>query len=339
MSTSIARTLLTATALALAAGAVCAQSSVKIRGIVDLGATQVSGLKGGSLKQLSSGVMEGSRLIFEGTEVMGGGWAAQFLLEHRFEADTGGTSNRPPSASQLPDRVSQAALLGLPAALQPVVTGVAGTIGAGVGVNLNNAFWDRQAYVALITPVGGIFAGRQYTPAYEIAATFDALNTYSSLAVGQIAALPAGFDIRLSNALKYGIRQGGFTATAMVAAGEASTSTGRFYGAMAMYKAPGWSVGAGYNTRENERGAKSLTNAIVGATVNLGPGRLSAVYATIKDDNPTGLSAIAPSITPSVGATNAALVAGAFTTALRQDAGSMPFRVERDSLICRPQRC
>jgi predicted porin len=44
------------------------------------------------------------------------------------------------------------------------------------------------------------------------------------------------------------------------------------------------------------------------------------MYATIEDNNPSGLSGIAASITPQVGAANAALISGAFVNALRQDA-------------------
>ncbi|MCE2917747.1 MAG: porin [Rubrivivax sp.] len=311
-------------ALSVACSAAMAQSapgsSVTIYGIVDAGVTQVSGVRGGSIKQLSSGIMDGSRLGVRGNEDLGGGYRAIFTLEHRLELDTGSASNRPPSGSQAADRFSQASRLGLPGAFQPVVSAVAGNIGAGIGVNLGNNFWDRQTFVGLITPFGGFLAGRQYTPAYEISAVFDTMQTSSALAAGQVASIPAGFDIRLANALQYRIVLGGLTASAMVAAGEGSATSGKFFGGMAMYRAKGWSAGLGYNTRENERGAKSLTNVILGATVNIGPGTLSGMYATIEDNNPSGLSGIAASITPQVGAANAALISGAFVNALRQDA-------------------
>lgn len=307
------------TLLALSSAAACAQSSVTIYGVVDAGVTNTSGLRGGSVKQLVSGIMDGSRLGVRVSEDLGGGWRALGVLEHRLELDTGTGSNRAISGSQLPDRVAQAARLGLPAQLQPVVTAVGSSIGAGIGVNLGGAFWDRQAYLGLVTPVGAILAGRQYTPGYEITATFDTMGTQSSLALGQVASLPSSIDIRLSNALQYRIQLGGLTAGAMVAAAEGSTSTGRFMGAMATYKTGTFSVGAAYNTRENERGVKSLTNTVFGATVNIGPGKLFGAYATVKDDNPTGLSGIAASITPTVGAATAAVVQGAFINGFKQD--------------------
>ena len=313
------RNLLVISALASACAASYAQSSVTIYGVADVGVTSVSGLRGGKLKQLSSGIMDGSRLGFRVNEDLGGGWRAIGTLEHRIELDTGGINNRPPSGTQVPDRLSQAAQLGLPTAFQPVVTAVAGNIGAGVGVNLANNFWDRQIFAGLITPFGAVLAGRQYTPGYEISATFDTLQTQSSLAAGQVASLPSSFDIRLSNTIQYRAQVGGFSASAMVGAGENSATSGHFYGANAMYRGGGFAFGAGYNTRENERGAKSLTNVALGASAEFGVHKFSVLGATVKDDNPSGLSGIAASVTSSVGAANALVIQNAFINGLRQD--------------------
>lgn len=315
--------LFTLSALALAASASFAQSSVTAYGIVDAGVSRVSGIKGGSMKMLSSGIMDGSRLGFRGNEDLGGGYRAIFTLEHRLELDTGAISNRPPSGSQLPDRVSQAAALGLPTALQPVVTAVSGSIGSTIGVNLAGNFWDRQAFAGLITPFGAVLAGRQYTPAYEVSATFDTMGTQSALAFGQVASIPASIDIRLSNTLAYRVQLGGFTASLMAAAGEGSTSTGQFMGGMAMYKNELFSVGIGFNKRENEKAVKSLTSTVFGASVNAGPGTAFVEFVQVKDDNPTGLSGIAAQVTPSVGAATAAVVQAAYINAFKQDANAM----------------
>lgn len=316
------------TALSLAAVGCFAQSSVTVYGIADVGVTRVSGIRGGSMKLLSSGIMDGSRVGFRGNEDLGGGYRAIFTLENRTEIDTGGISNRPPSGSTLPDRLSQAALLGLPAAFQPVVTQVAPAIGNAIGVNhLTNQFFDRQAFVGLVTPFGAVLAGRQYTPAYELAANFDVMQTQSALAFGQVAAFPATIEIRTSNSLQYRIQAAGFTASAMAAAGEGgSTITGqpqgRLLGAMGMYKHDRFSVGVGYNERKNERGDKALRSLVAGASVNVGPGTISTEYVKVKDDNPAGLSAIAAQVTSTVGPANAALIQNAFIIGLRQDANA-----------------
>lgn len=306
-------------ALAAGSSAAFAQAGVTIYGIVDAGVSRVTGLSGGTKTSLVSGIMEGSRLGFRGNEDLGGGYRALFTMESRLEADTGGISNRPPSLSQIPDRLSNAALLGLPGALQPVVTNVAAQLGSTVGVNLGGAFWDRQVYVGLVTPLGAVLAGRQYTPAYQIGAEFDTLGTQSSLSAGHVAAFPPSVDIRASNALAYRIQQGPISGALMYALGEGSTTTGRLLGAMGMYKGAAFSVGVGYNTRRNELAQKSLTTLSVGASVNVGPGTAFAHVAQVEDDNPTGLSSLAASLTPVVGAPTAGLVRNAYVQALKQD--------------------
>jgi hypothetical protein len=113
---------------------------------------------------------------------------------------------------------------------------------------------------------------------------------------------------------------GGFTASVMTAPSENQATTGRFVGGMAMYKGSMFSVGVGYNERRNERAQKSLTSTIVGANVKLGPGSFSALYGTYKDNAPSGLSTIAASVTPAVGAATAAVVQNAFIEGFKQDA-------------------
>jgi len=297
--------------LPLSAAALLALSSnaqaqdVQLYGLVDAGVNRVSGLAQGSVTQLASGIMEGSRWGLKGTEDLGGGYKAIFTLESRFEVDTGGFSNTPASGAQMPDRLATASALGLTSAapfIQGIydnsVAGVNETLGGTLGVNLDRKQFDRQAFVGLITPVGAVLAGRQYTPGYEVSATFDAMETQSSLAAGQLAAIPAGFDIRVSNALQYRIQTGGVTASLMVAMGETGTSgsNNRMIGAMAMYKGDGYAVGIGHNTRNNELGQKSLTTTTMGGWVNVGPGKLSALYSIHKDDHPTGLSGIAETL-------------------------------------------
>ncbi|ABE42702.1 porin [Polaromonas sp. JS666] len=309
----------------LSTTAAMAQSTVTLYGLLDGGYNHVSGLRQGSVNTIASGIMEGSRFGLRGTEDIGGGYKAIFTLENRFELDTGSVTNRPNSGAQLPDRLSNAALMGLPGAVQPVLNAVGASIGSTVGVNIAGNLFDRQAFAGLITPVGAFTFGRQYTPGYLTSATFDATQTQSSLAMGQIATFPPSVDIRLSNTVQYGIQMSGVTATLMYGAGEVAgdNAKGRFYGGMAMYKGTGFSVGVGHNTRNNELGQKSLTDTVLGATVNVGPGTVYGQYAKIKDDNPTGLSTIAATVTPSVGAATAALIQNAYINGFKQDANLM----------------
>lgn len=300
-------------------------SSVTLYGIADIGYTQVSGLKAGTVSQIASGIMEGSRWGLKGSEDLGGGYKTIFTLENRFELDTGSISNRPISGSQLSDRFSQASLLGLPSALQPAVAGVdallANEYGVNVGANGGNLF-DRQAYLGVITPVGAILAGRQYTPAFETTAAYDIMGTQSGLAAGQIVAFPAVLEIRASNSIAYRIVKDGISAAVMYGMGEVAgdSDKSRFLGFNANYKTDMFSVGFGYNTKNNELGQKSLTTSVLGASMNVGTNNtVSTFVAKITDDNPSSMSAIAPALTPQIGAGAANLVQTAFINAFKQD--------------------
>lgn len=320
----------------LSTSAAMAQSTVTVYGILDGGYNHVSGLRQGSANTIASGIMEGSRFGLRGSEDIGGGYKAIFTLENRLELDTGAVSNTPNSGTQVPDRIGTTVLANLPpaaiaglggqaaaaATIAALNTGLAaGAFGVNIGTTGNRLF-DRQAYVGLITPVGAITLGRQYTPGYLVSAAFDASQTQSSLAAGQVASLPAAFDIRLSNTIQYGIQTGGVTATLMYGAGEVAgsgSSAGRFLGAMGMYKGNGFSVGLGHNTKNNEFGQKSLTNTVAGASVDVGPGTLYGQYATIKDNNPSGLS---PLFTALPAALRPAFT-NAYNVAFHQDAELM----------------
>lgn len=336
----------------LSTSAAMAQSTVTLYGVLDAGYNRVTGLKQGTVNQLASGIIEGSRFGLRGTEDIGGGYKAIFTLENRFELDTGSVTNRAPSGGQLPDRLSQANLLlptvnGVPFAALPALTrgtlqtalnvaaygnaaGTPGTtagLGSSIGVNTAGNLFDRQAFAGLITPFGAFTLGRQYTPGYLVGASFDASQTESSLAVGQVASFPPAFDIRLSNTLQYGIKLEGLTATLMYGAGEVpgNNSSGRFYGAMAMYKGNGWGVGVGHNARNNELGQKSLTNNVLGASIDIGPGALYGQWATVKDENPTGLSGVSAAlISANVALTPVApIIQAGLIEALKQDANLM----------------
>jgi predicted porin len=323
------KTVFALSALALASSAALAQStpsSVTLYGIVDAGVVHNTGVT--NKNQLVSGIMEGSRFGLRGNEDIGGGFRAIFTLENRTELNNGTLGNRPPSGAQLPDRFANASLLvpalcpAQPCAIQAAVSQVNANLAAGgLGVNIRGGFFDRQAFVGLVTPVGAVLAGRQYTPAYEVTATFDALGTQSSLAAGQVASFPASTEIRIDNALQYRIVFGGLTASAMYGFGGVATNSkaARFGGIMAMYRAGPFAVGLGHNQRNNDIGQKSLQSTAFGASAQLGPGTLSGLYATFKDDNPSGVSTLGASLAPAVGAAAAATLQQAYTNGLRQD--------------------
>lgn len=342
-------------ATALACGLCCAglaqaqvpAPGVTLYGLADAGITSTSGLKGGTVTQVASGIMEGSRWGLKGNEDLGGGYKAIFTLEARVELDTGSNSNRPISGSQLSDKFSDRALLGLPTDAQfrfatglPVTAFPNGTMqvtvnrvgaaladefGVNVGAYGNRAF-DRQAYMGLITPFGAVLAGRMYTPAFETNVMYDVMETQSGLAAGQIVAFPAVLEIRKSNSLAYRFVKDGISGALMYSygdSGELANDSSRMMGFNANYKTGDFSVGLGYNAADNELGQKSLTTTVLGASMNFGADKLTGMVIKIKDDNPSKLSAIsgliapAGSLAPTVAFGN--LIESRFVDAFKQD--------------------
>lgn len=329
MTTASGRQIALAAALCCAATAQAQTGpSVTLYGLVDVGITSVSGIKGGTVTQVASGIMEGSRWGIKGNEDLGGGYKAIFTLESRVEADTGALSSRPISGSQVYDRMSTPTALGLPnvfpytAAVPGVLASLVNEYGVNVGANGNRAF-DRQAYLGLITPVGAVLGGRMYTPGYETFATYDIMETQSGLSAGQIVQFPAVFDIRASNALAYRIVKDGFSGVLMYAPGESTTvgSGGDQKGLNLGYKTEQFSVGLGYNTKNNELGTEALTSSILGASMKFGSSKVSGLVAKFTDDNPSSIVSIASNLIKSNPALApiAPAVQNAFVEAFKQD--------------------
>lgn len=81
---------LIALAVLAASGAAMAQSSVSVYGIADIWfGSSKAGLNGVRQTVLESGGVSGSRIGFKGTEDLGGGLKANFLLEQGFTLDDG----------------------------------------------------------------------------------------------------------------------------------------------------------------------------------------------------------------------------------------------------------
>lgn len=357
MNTTFRRLPLAAVLGLALAGAASAQSSVTLYGLADVGLNHVSGQEPGT--RLSSGIMEGSRWGMRGTEDLGGGYKAVFVLESRIELDTGANSNRPASGARVPDRfveldnfafplplsafgLTPAQFLALPAAQrqaigafttaqpaalaaqQSVINQIAAGVGQGIGVNLENRLFDRQAFIGLVTPFGAILMGRQYTPGYEMFYRFDAMQTESSLSAAQIATLPPAIDIRRDNAIAYRVEKDGWVGTLSYSFGElpGSASDGRFIGANVYYRGDRFGAGVAYNGNKNSQGESALRNFVLGGYIDLGPGRLTALAATAKDDNPEAAVQIRASLAnPALGIPAPVRLAlgNGFEAALRQD--------------------
>jgi len=83
------KSLLALAALGAFAGVAHAQSSVTLYGIVDVGINMNTNSGGYHKYDMSSGVMQGSRFGLRGTEDLGGGLKALFVLENGFDVTNG----------------------------------------------------------------------------------------------------------------------------------------------------------------------------------------------------------------------------------------------------------
>src|SRR3981189_1533430 len=83
------KSLLALAALGTVAGAAQAQSSVTLYGIVDAGFVYTNSSAGQKLYSTSAGNLRGDRWGLRGTEDLGGGLKALFVLENGFNAFSG----------------------------------------------------------------------------------------------------------------------------------------------------------------------------------------------------------------------------------------------------------
>ncbi|KKO64168.1 Outer membrane porin protein precursor [Janthinobacterium sp. KBS0711] len=83
------KTLITLAVLAAATGVAQAQSSVVIYGTVDAGFVSERGGVNGNVNKIDSGIASASRIGFKGTEDLGSGLSALFVLESGFGVDNG----------------------------------------------------------------------------------------------------------------------------------------------------------------------------------------------------------------------------------------------------------
>lgn len=197
----------------LASTAAFAQTNVTIYGVADAAVTYINtngGAAGNGRDQLNvnSGQLAGSRLGFKGSEDLGNGLKAIFVLEYALNIDQN--------------------------------TGV----GAGAATG-TSGLQARQQLVGLSTKAGDVTLGRQYAPGYYTLA-MDALLASPGLSVVDAAQAQVGASIRgtspsrWNNAINYKTANwGGFSGQVIYSAGETfnEIAVGESYGIGADYAA------------------------------------------------------------------------------------------------------
>ncbi|HEU5436986.1 MAG TPA: porin, partial [Telluria sp.] len=294
-----------------------AQSSVQIYGIADAGIMKTQGEK----TKLVSGIADGSRLGFKGTEDIGGGFKAIFNLEARIELDTG---TQTPSLIHNNDGLYMLKGMGvLPASIRAGLGAQLKQFGV-AAVNSEKALFDRTAMVGLITPVGAILIGRMYTPGYEVFAASDTFENGTAGAWGGVTMGTAGFsalgaDIRSQKSIQYRIATpkgiGGSIMYGTKGSGYLNRYN-KFMGGAATYKANGFDVGIAHNRSYDQSDRVSLITSTIGGSYTMGDFKFFAGYHDQRNRNSVLLAdytaAYTASIAPAVTAqlTGAGLPAG-----------------------------
>lgn len=268
---------LIALAVLAASGAAMAQSSVTLYGVADAGVTYLNG------KDNWSGVTSGnnltSRLGFRGTEDLGGGLKANFVLEGGFNLDNG--------------------------------DGASGYAGAKAGEGFQ---FKRQSTVGLAGNFGEVRLGRELTAAYNATARYDVFGSVGiahsqlwddgkSLAFSTAPATlgepvdPYHYTTnqRVSNAITYVSPDfSGFKVAANYGFGEIAgkNSDGRYFGGGLTYDNGPLSLGLGAERLNKGDGAamqaqasNDITAWSLGGSYDLGVAKLLAAYrqSTAKD--------------------------------------------------------
>ncbi|NUU03609.1 porin [Herbaspirillum robiniae] len=226
------KSLLALAVLGAFAGAANAQSSVTIYGIVDTGVVYQSkvattGGGTGSKFGLNSGVIQGSRLGFKGTEDLGGGLSAVFNLEVGFANDTGGLQ--------------------------------------GSDANTSSNLFRRKSVVGLAGGFGSVLVGRQTDYADTISA-YTSVQDFGGWTGNVGHNLDRLEGTRTNNSISYTTNNlGGFTGNLIYGFGETAgqTSAGQSFGAGLKYDNGPLGLGLNYyQSKANGTGYSSDTSLI-----------------------------------------------------------------------------
>ena len=252
---------LIALAVLAASGAAMAQSSVTLYGVADAGVTYLNGADNWS--GVTSGNNLTSRLGFRGTEDLGGGLKANFVLEGGFNLDAGD-----------------------------------GKSGGATGTGFE---FKRRSTVGLSGGFGEVRMGRELTAAYNATARYDVfgsvgigqsrlwadggvLDASGTPATNQNAALRVTTNQRISNALTYVSPDfAGFKVGLNYGFGETTTgnSDSGYLGAGLMYDNGPLSLGLGLerlNSGANTVVASDIDAWSLGGSYDFGVAKLLAGY-------------------------------------------------------------
>jgi predicted porin len=220
-----------AASLVAACSGACADSNVTIYGLIDSAVVSESGGPKGSTTKLESGVSNGSRIGFRGTEDLGGGLSTVFVLESGVLIDTG-------AADQNGLLFGRQAYVGLHE--------------RGIGtVTFGRQYTPIYKTLITIDPYQNNYGGAagQLMSGEKAGTRQNNTVMFTSDDVGGVTAQ-----------LAYGFGE---------VPGNAAAS--RQFGGSLMYEAGGLTLRAGYNSTDNATATDRARNSLVLAKYNFGP--------------------------------------------------------------------
>ena len=309
------KTLITLAVLAAATGVAQAQSSVVIYGTVDAGFVSERGGVNGNVNKLDSGIASASRIGFKGTEDLGNGLSAIFLLESGFSVDNGqqdvsGTLFNRQAYVGLSSKTTGTLTLGRQyTPWYNTLSKVADPFAVGYAGSAKNLFPANTRTSNTVMYASPSYNGFDADVAYSAAANGNE-NPLSSK-IGRKVGASAGYsngplNARIAfNSTSNDVANGAGTGVVEAGSGRNWLAAANYDFAVAKaYVAYGVNKGLNSAVRNNtNRQAYSLTNlsavasndsttALIGATVPVGPaGTVMASYIHVNDKAGTNADA------------------------------------------------
>ncbi len=234
------------------------RSGVTLYGRIDMGLVIDGGGPSGRSVRLTGGVAKGNDFGFKGTEDLGGGYRAGFVMETGYCADST-TSSGPGTTNP------------------PYCTG--------------SNFMGRGTHVDLYGPFGGINVGRQYPVGHSYLMLVD---PFGGGTAGQVLNLADVSGPYVSNAIRYmAPTYGGLNFAVEVGLGEqpgGSWANGREDGGALIYGSGPASVGLTvYEVRNNNGIGRARRNVLLGGWYDFGVVKVHAM-AQRSTGSPTGVA-------------------------------------------------
>ncbi|NMM11760.1 MAG: porin [Polaromonas sp.] len=280
---------LIALAVLAASGVASAQSTVTLYGIADVWFGSLESPSTTGLKQtmIGSGGVDESRFGLKGSEDLGGGLKANFVLEQGFQIDTGAQS----VSGTAEVKAAAAVPAGPGVVAKPAVLAAPATPGQ---------MFSRQAYVGFSGGFGQVRLGKTYTPFDDVSVTTNpgfnsALSPNNHVWLSTAYNGTSGYNANPANTVYYATPSlSGFSGAVSYSLGENKTtavSAGKVVSANVKYEGGPLYAGLAYQIEKADGAATTAKFTRLNASYDFGVAKLLAGYGHVTDLVQVGLAA------------------------------------------------